>query len=237
MTFDLPRRLAAEALGTAWLLAVVVGSGIMAERLSSGNVGLALLANAVATGAALPVIILVAAPVSGAPFNPAVSLVMLLRREIAARDAGLYVLAQVAGGIAGVALAHAMFDHPALLEAGVKVRTGGAQWLAEGVATAGLLLTILGVRRSMPAAVPFAVGLYVTAAYWFTASTSFANPAVTLARGFTTSFAGIAPGDVPGFVAAQVAGALLAAGLWRWFEAAGTMPGGVANPGAGTATR
>ncbi|MBK1658037.1 aquaporin family protein [Paracraurococcus ruber] len=214
----LPRRLAAEALGTAWLLAVVVGSGIMAERLSGGSTGLALLANAVATGAALPVIILVFAPLSGAHLNPAVSLVMALRREIAARDAGLYMLAQAAGGILGVALAHAMFEHPALLEAGTRARTGGAQWLAEGVATAGLVLAILGVRRAMATAVPFAVGLYIVAAYWFTASTSFANPAVTLARGFTTSFAGIAPADVAGFALAQCAGALLAAGLWRWLE-------------------
>jgi len=221
---DLSRRLAAEALGTAWLLAIVVGSGIMGQRLSGGNDGIALLANAIATGAALPVLILVLGPISGAHFNPAVSLVMALRREITGRDAALYTLVQCLGGIAGVALAHAMFEHPALLEAGTRARTGGAQWLAEAVATAGLILAILGSLRARPAAVPFIVGLYITAAYWFTASTSFANPAVTLARAFTTSFADIAPADVAGFALAQLAGALLALGLWRWLAEAGPRP-------------
>lgn len=220
----LGRRLAAEALGTGWLLAVVVGSGIMAERLSGGNVGLALLANAVATGAALPVLIQVLGPVSGAHLNPAVTLVMAMRREIGGPVAAAYALAQTLGGVAGVALAHAMFAHPALLEAGVRARSGGPQWLAEAVATAGLILTILGTLRARPAAVPAMVGLYITAAYWFTASTSFANPAVTLARSLTTSFAGIAPADVPGFVLAQLAGALLAAAAWRWLAEAPPAP-------------
>jgi glycerol uptake facilitator-like aquaporin len=212
---SLNRRLAAEALGTCLLLAVVVGSGIMAQRLSGGNVGLALLANALATGCALPVLILAFGPLSGAHFNPAVSLVMALRGEIAGRAAMAYCLAQVGGGIAGVALAHAMFGLP-LLEIGTQARAGMGLWLAEAVATAGLIFTILGVPR---AATPYAVGLYITAAYWFTASTSFANPAVTLARGFTTSFAGIALGDVAAFALVQGAAAVAAAALWRWLAA------------------
>ena len=202
---SLARRLLAEALGTALLLAVVVGSGIMGETLSDGNAAIALLANSIATGAALYVLITLLAPISGAHFNPVVTAVFALRREIPWRDAAAYVAAQFASAIAGVVLAHAMFDLP-LLDIGTKVRSGGAQWTSEIVATAGLLLTIvLGVRHR-PAAVPALVGAYITAAYWFTASTSFANPAVTLARGLTTTFAGIRPGDVGGFVVAQLAG-------------------------------
>jgi glycerol uptake facilitator-like aquaporin len=209
----LPRRLVAEALGTALLLAVVVGSGIMAERLSAGNDGVALLANAIATGAALPVLILLFAPLSGAHFNPAVTLVLALRRELPPRHALLYVAAQAAGAVLGVALAHGMFGLPVLLW-GDKGRSGGGQWLAEALATATLVLVILGLRRSATAALPWAVGAWITAAYWFTASTSFANPAVTLARALTTSFAGIAPHDVPGFWMAQLVGAAAAAWLY-----------------------
>lgn len=218
---NLPRRLAAEALGTALLLATVVGSGIMAERLSGGSEGLALLANAIATGAMLPVLILVLAPISGAHMNPAVTLVMAWRGEMAGSAAAAYAAAQVVGAVAGVMLAHAMFAAP-LLEWGVKPRAGVGQWIAEGVATAGLVLTILGVRQARPEAVPWAVGLYITAAYWFTASTSFANPAVTLARALTTSFAGIAPADAPAFILVQLPAAVLAAMLWRWLAATST---------------
>ena len=212
---DLPRRLVAEALGTALLLATVVGSGIMAERLAGGNIAIALLANALATGAMLPVLILVLAPVSGAHLNPAVTLVFVLRREIAAHTGVCYAAAQAAGAVAGVVLAHAMFGLPPL-SAGVAARAGTGQWIAEAVATAGLVITILGVRHARPDAVPQAVGLYITAAYWFTASTSFANPAVTIARGLTPSFAGILPADVPAFVAVQLAAAPVAAVLWSW---------------------
>jgi glycerol uptake facilitator-like aquaporin len=212
---DLPRRLAAEALGTALLLATVVGSGIMAERLSGGNVAVALLANALATGAMLPVLIIALGPVSGAHLNPAVTLVFMFRREITARIGACYAAAQVAGAVAGVVLAHAMFGL-APLSPGVAIRSGTGVWIAEAVATAGLVIAILGVRRARPEAVPQAVGLYITAAYWFTASTSFANPAVTIARGLTPSFAGIQPADVPAFVAVQLAAAPLAAALWSW---------------------
>ncbi len=216
---DLPRRLVAEALATALLLATVVGSGIMAARLSGGNDGLALLANALATGAMLPVLILVFGPVSGALMNPAVAAVLVLRREMPGRVALAYAAAQLAGAVAGVAVAHAMFDLP-LVQAGSTARGGTGAWIAEGVATAMLLLTILGVRQARPGAVPYAVGLTITAAYWFTASTSFANPAVTIARALTDSFAGIAPGDVAGFIAAQMLGAIGAAMLWRWLAEA-----------------
>ncbi len=214
------RRLVGEALGTALLLATVVGSGIMAERLSGGNDGLALLANTLATGAVLPVLILIFAPVSGAHLNPVVTAVFALRRELPFAAAAAYCGAQVVGAVAGVILAHAMFDLPPL-HVGVKARAGVGQWVAEAVATGGLVLTVLGVRRAVAAAVPFAVGLWITAAYWFTASTSFANPAVTLARGFTATFAGIAPGDVPAFVAVQFAAALAGAAGWRWLVAEG----------------
>ncbi|MGN6516556.1 MAG: aquaporin [Rhizomicrobium sp.] len=215
---SLARRLAGEALGTALLLAAVVGSGIMAERLAGGNMALALLCNTAATGAALVVLISVFAPLSGAHLNPAVTLYFALRREIGWRDALLYVAAQIAFAIAGVWLAHAMFAVP-ILQASEKLRDGPSQWLSEFVATFGLLLTIAGCARK-PDTTPALVGLYISAAYWFTASTSFANPAVTIARSLTGSFAGIAPGSVPGFLAAQLAAAVLAGStLPRLFRA------------------
>ena len=204
------RPLAAEALGSAILLAAVVGSGIMAERLTH-DVALQLLCNTIATGTALFVLVLVFAPVSGAHFNPAVTMVSVLKRGIAPRAALGYLAAQVAGAIAGVLLAHAMFGAD-ILALGVKARSGFPQWLSEAVATFGLVLTIAGTAGRSREAVAGAVALYITAAYWFTASTSFANPAVTLARAFTPSFAGIAPLDVPAFMAAQLIGAVLA---WR----------------------
>lgn len=213
--FALSRRLAAEALGTAGLLAAVVGSGIMGETLAGGNVAIALLANAVATGAMLVVLILVLGPVSGAHFNPAVTFAFLLRREIALADAGLYVCVQVLGGILGVFAAHAMFDM-AIVQASATARTGAAQWFAEVVATFGLVATILGAVRFRPEAVAYAVGLYITAGYWFTASTSFANPAVTVARAMTDTFSGILPAHAPGFIAAQLVGAAAATGLFAW---------------------
>ena len=215
MTAPLDRRLAAEALGTGLLVATVVGSGIMAERLAGGNVALALLGNTIPTGAILVVLILALGSVSGAHFNPAVSLVMAITGSLRLRELGSYVVAQAVGGCLGVLAAHAMFDLP-LLQLGATARTGPAQWFAELVATFGLLLTILTIVRFRIEAIPYAVGLYITAAYWFTASTSFANPAVTLARGFTATFAGIAPANVAPFVVAQIAGALLAMGLAGW---------------------
>lgn len=215
---NLPRRLAAEGLGTALLLAIVVGSGIMGERLAGGNVAIALLANTIATGAGLVVLITVFGPVSGAHFNPAVTLSFALRGEIGRRAGLAYVAVQVAGGVAGVWTAHLMFAEP-LLQVSDKLRDGSAQALAEGVATFGLLLTILGGLRFRPEQLPLLVGLYVTAAYWFTASTSFANPAVTIARAFSNTFAGIAPSSAPVFIAAQFAGALTALALARWLFA------------------
>jgi glycerol uptake facilitator-like aquaporin len=212
------RQLAAEALGTALLVAAVVGSGIMADRLTD-DVALALLCNAVATGAALVVLITVFGPASGAQFNPVVTLVFALRGEIGAVLAAGYAAAQVAGGVAGTWLAHLMFGLP-VMQFSQTVRTGGGQWLAEAVAAFGLVLAILGTIRAR-GSVAAIVGLYIVAAYWFTASTSFANPAVTLARALTDTFAGIRPVDVPGFVAAQVAGALVAAGLAVWLLAEG----------------
>ena len=191
MNFDLPRRVASEFLGTAILVATVVGSGIMAETLTK-DVALALLGNTLATGAMLVVLITCLGPISGAHFNPVVSLVFLLKQELRLRDLSWYVLAQVGGGIIGTITAHAMFALP-LLDASLKVRTGGSQWFAEGVATFGLLLTILAGIRFDKGAVPWLVGLYITAAYWFTASTSFANPAVTIARTLSNTFAGIRP--------------------------------------------
>jgi glycerol uptake facilitator-like aquaporin len=193
MSFSLTKRLASEALGTGLLVATVVGSGIMAERLAGGNIAIALLGNTIPTGAILVVLILVFGPISGAHMNPAVSLVMAIRKDLAWRDLLPYAVAQIVGGCLGTIAAHGMFDLP-LIEFGVKARTGGAQWFAEGVATFGLLVTILGVLRTKVDAIPVAVGLYITAAYWFTASTSFANPAVTIARSLTTSFSGIAAG-------------------------------------------
>jgi glycerol uptake facilitator-like aquaporin len=202
-------RLGAEFLGTMLLVTAVVGSGIMAERLTQ-DVALALLANTIATAAILVVLITILGPVSGAHFNPAVSLVFAVRRALPLNVLGLYVGAQLLGGVAGTALAHLMFELLPLVP-GIKARTGASQWLAEGVATFSLVLAILGGVRYRPDAIPWLVGLVIASAYWFTASTSFANPAVTLARGFTETFSGIALGDVPAFVAAQVAGALIAA--------------------------
>jgi len=213
-SFDLPRRLAAEALGTGLLVATVVGSGIMAESLTK-DVALALLGNTLPTGAILVVLITILGPISGAHFNPAVTLVFALKRELRARDALFYIAAQVAGGIAGTMIAHAMFALP-LWEASVKIRTGDAQWLAEGVATFGLVVTILAGVRFERASVPWLVGLYITAAYWFTSSTSFANPAVAIARSMTNTFSGIRPADLPGFVAAEFCGALAALMLMSW---------------------
>jgi glycerol uptake facilitator-like aquaporin len=214
-TADLPRRAAAEALGTAFLLAAVVGSGIMAERLAGGNGAIALLCNTLPTGAMLTVLILMFGPLSGAHFNPAVSLAFSLRGELTWRDAAVYIPCQVAGGIIGVLAAHLMFDLP-LWQTSMTVRTGGGQWLAEFVATFGLLLTIFGCVAHVPAAVAYAVGLYITAAYWFTASTSFANPAVTLARSLSNTFAGIAPAGAPAFILAQLVGAAVAVVIARW---------------------
>jgi len=225
VTGDLARRATAEALGTALLLAAVVGSGIMAQRLAGGNVALALLCNTLATGAALTVLILIFAPLSGAHFNPVVSLAFAARRDLSWSDAALYIAAQVGGGIVGVWAAHLMFDLAAL-QLSQTIRTGPGQWLSEAVATFGLLLTIFGSLTSAPTSVPYAVGLYITAAYWFTASTSFANPAVTVARSLSDTFAGIAPADTPAFLISQMAGAVaaVAVGGWLWPKspAAGT---------------
>jgi glycerol uptake facilitator-like aquaporin len=221
---DLPRRLAAEALGTAFLVCTVVGSGIMAETLTA-DTALALLANTIPTGAILVVIITVFGPISGAHFNPAVSLAFALRGDLAAGEAPAYMAAQIAGGLVGALLAHAMFELP-LLQASQTARTGISQWLAEVVATFGLVAVILGGLRAQRAAVPWLVGLYITAAYWFTASTSFANPAVAVARGFTDTFSGIRPMDVPGFVLAQCVGAVLALAAIRWLFAALPAPRG-----------
>lgn len=209
------RRLVAEALGTAILVATVVGSGIMAEQLSGGNMAIALLGNTIATAAILVVLITILGPVSGAHFNPAVSLVFAARREMPWSDVAPYIIAQCLGGVAGTILAHLMFDLAPLV-VGIKGRSGPSQWLSEAVATFALVLTILGGVRHAKAAVPWLVGLVITAGYWFTASTSFANPAVTLARAFTTTFSGIALADAPGFIAAQLVGAAagaLVAGL------------------------
>jgi glycerol uptake facilitator-like aquaporin len=209
------RRLVAETLGTGLLLAVVVGSGIMGERLSGGNAALALLANALATGAALVVLIWVFGPISGAHFNPAVTLVAALRRDLSWRWALAYGLVQVAGAVLGVWVAHAMFGEP-VLQVSTKLRSGGAQAISETVATFGLVAAILATTRLRPDSTAPAVGLYIAAAYWFTASTSFANPAVTLARSLSDTFAGVAPASVPAFLLAQLVGALLAAGLFGW---------------------
>jgi glycerol uptake facilitator-like aquaporin len=215
---DLARRLAAEAVGTALLLATVIGSGIMAQRLAGGNIALALLGNTLPTGAILVVLILIFGPVSGAHFNPVVSMVFALRKELPWRDTIAYIALQVMGAFAGVWIAHLMFEL-SVWQLSSTLRTGAGQWLAEAVATFGLLLTILGCLRGAVTAVPYAVGLYITAAYWFTASTSFANPAVTVARAFSDTFAGIAPAHVLGFIVAQVFGALsaslFAGWLWR----------------------
>lgn len=209
------RRLAAEFIGTALLLAVVVGSGIMGERLARGNDAIALLANSLATGAGLTVLITIFAPVSGAHFNPVVSLAETWRGRLGLALAFAYVGCQVAGGLAGVAAAHLMFGEP-LFFPSTKMRAGGAQLWSEAVATFGLLLAIYGAMRHRPAWIPVLVGAYITAAYWFTASTSFANPAVTIARSLSDTFVGIRPADVPGFIAAQLAGGATATVAARW---------------------
>jgi len=209
------QRLVAEALGTAFLLATVVGSGIMAERLAGGNVAIALLGNTIPTGAILFVLITMLGPISGAHFNPAVTVAFLIRREIGAREAGLFIAVQIVGAIAGTLAAHAMFDLP-LLQLSEKVRIGPAQWWSEIVATFGLVVTILATLKARPSAIPMAVGLYITAAYWFTASTSFANPAVTIARSLTNTFSGIRPADMPAFMVAQLLGAVLAVAVCGW---------------------
>lgn len=209
------RATTAELIGTALLLAVVVGSGIMGERLAGGNAAIALLGNTIATGAGLVVLIQVFGPVSGAHFNPVVTLLFALRGETGRGTAALYVAAQVAGAVLGVWAAHAMFAEP-ILQVSAKLRSGPAQAFAEAVATFGLIGTILGTQRSRPEFNPAAVGLYIVAAYWFTASTSFANPAVTLARSLSDTFAGIAPTSVPGFILGQLAGMLAAAGFFAW---------------------
>lgn len=209
------RRLAAEALGSALLLAVVIGSGIMGERLAGGNVAIALLGNTIATGAGLVVLITIFGPISGAHFNPAVTLAFAMRREIGPGLALAYVAAQVVGAVLGVYGAHAMFAEP-ILQVSAKLRDGPAQAFSEFIATFGLLATILGAVRFRPDFTPVAVGLYITAAYWFTASTAFANPAVTLARTLSNTFAGIAPASAPAFIIAQLAGAVAAVGVFGW---------------------
>jgi len=214
-SFSLPRRLAAEFIGTAFLLATVVGSGIMGENLAGGNVALALLGNTIATGAILVVLILIFGPLSGAHFNPAVTLSFLLRKEITSGEALVYVGVQVAAAICGAMAAHIMFAEPVLMIS-TNARTGVGQWFAEFIATFGLVATILGCVRFRPDAVPYAVGLFITAGYWFTASTSFANPAVTIARTLTDTFSGIAPMDAPGFIAAQLLGAVAATLVFGW---------------------
>ncbi len=209
------RKLTAEWIGTFSLLATVVGSGIMAERLAGGNVAIALLGNTIPTGAILVVLIMVFGPISGAHLNPAVTLAFTIRREISAKDSALYVATQIFGGISGVLVAHIMFDNP-LIDPSTTVRTGIGQWVGEFVATFGLVGTILGCLKFRAEAIPYAVGLYITAAYWFTSSTSFANPAVTIARGFSDTFAGIQPVDVAAFVGVQLFAACLAAFFFKW---------------------
>jgi glycerol uptake facilitator-like aquaporin len=223
--FAFSQRLAAELLGTAWLLATVVGSGIMAQRLSGGNEAVALLGNTLATGASLLVLITLFGPVSGAHFNPAVSLAFLLRRDLEPRAAAAYVAVQLVGAVLGVYAAHAMFAEP-IFQVSTKLRDGPAQGFSEFVATFGLLMTIFGTLRFRPQATPAAVALYITAAYWFTASTSFANPAVTVARSLSDTFAGIAPHSAPLFIAAQLAAVPFAWGLGAWlFSGTSRAPG------------
>lgn len=211
----LARRIVSEGLGTAFLLAIVVGSGIMAERLAGGNVALALLANAVATGAGLIALILMFGTISGAHFNPVVTLSEAWQKNLPATEVMPYIGAQICGAFAGVAAAHIMFGDPVFF-ASQHVRTGGAQWWSEFVATFGLIAVIIGCSRSRPSVTPFAVAAYITSAYWFTSSTSFANPAVTLARSASDTFAGIRPGDAPGFIVAQLLGASAATLLFCW---------------------
>lgn len=217
-TQALHQRLGAEFIGTAILLATVIGSGIMGERLAGGNVAIALLGNTIPTGAILIVLITMLGPISGAHFNPAVTAVFAIKGEISSPEAFGYAVAQVLGGIVGVLAAHAMFDE-ALLQISTKVRTGPSQWFSEWVAAFGLVLTILLTLRANSAAVATSVGLYITAAYWFTASTSFANPAVTVARAFSNTFAGIRPQDVTPFIVAQLIGAVMAVYVCRWLLA------------------
>lgn len=227
MTYSLIQRIAAETLGTLILVATVVGSGIMAESLAGGNFALALLANTIATGAILYVLITALGPVSGAHFNPAVSAVFALRREIGWSVALAFTVAQIVGGVGGTLLAHAMFDQP-LIQFSAHARTGAAQWLSEAVATFALVFTIIGTLRARPDAVPISVALVIVAAYWFTASTSFANPAVTIARAWSDTFAGIAPWDAPAFIVSQLLGAMLAAavaaGIFGWHPTASEEP-------------
>lgn len=226
------QKYAAEFIGTAFLLATVVGSGIMAERLAGGNIAIALLGNTFPTGAILVVLITMFGPISGAHFNPAVTAVFALRREIGPADGISYIVFQILGGVAGVLAAHLMFDET-VLQLSQKIRTGGAQWFAESIATFGLVVTILATLRARASAVPMAVGLYITAAYWFTASTSFANPAVTLARSLSDTFAGIRLLDVPPFIIAQFIGALAAwmAGNWLLTEHAAHQTQSRTQPG------
>jgi glycerol uptake facilitator-like aquaporin len=209
------RALAAEGIGSFFLFATVIGSGIMAEKLAGGNVAVALLGNTMATAAMLFVLITMLGPISGAHFNPAVSLVMALRRELAWRDVLPYIFVQIGFGVLGAWAAHVMFEVP-ILQVSSHARTGIGQWTGEAIATFGLILTITGTARHRPQWIPASVALYITAAYWFTSSTSFANPAITIARSLTDSFSGIAPSDVPMFIVAQLAGALLAALVARW---------------------
>lgn len=212
---DLSRRLAAEAIGTAFLLATVVGSGIMGETLAGGNIAIALLGNTIPTGAILVVLILMLGPISGAHFNPAVTLAFLVQGKISVSDAIVYVAVQIVAAILGAWSAHLMFEEPVFMIS-EKIRTGGGQWVAEIIATFGLVATILACVRHRAEAVPYAVGLYITAAYWFTASTSFANPAVTIARTLTNTFSGIRPADAPLFIVCQIVGALLATFVFVW---------------------
>ena len=215
MTHTLLQKLGAEFIGTAGLLATVIGSGIMGETLAGANVAIALLGNTIATGAILVVLIWVFGPISGAHFNPAVTIAFLVKGEISARYAAIFIVVQVLGALVGMLVAHGMFDL-ALIQESTKVRTGIGQWFAEGVATFGLVATIFGCIRARPDAVAMAVGLYITAGYWFTASTSFANPAVTIARSFTDTFSGIQPANAPAFIGMQIVGAILAVLVLGW---------------------
>lgn len=219
--FDLSRRLVAEFLGTWLLVATVVGSGIMAENLAGGNVAVALLGNTIATGAMLVVLIAMLGPISGAHFNPAVSLVFTAAGELPAATFALYIMVQICGGIAGTVTAHLMFELP-VIQMSEHVRQGPSQFLSEVVATFGLVATILGCRRFRAEIIPVAVALYVVAGYWFTASTCFANPAVAIARSLTNTFSGIRPADAPWFILAELVGALVAAALFRWLFASKT---------------
>jgi glycerol uptake facilitator-like aquaporin len=211
------RKLFAEWLGTLFLLATVVGSGIMAERLSGGNVAIALLGNTIPTGAILVVLILIFGPISGAHFNPAVTLVFAIRKEISPSESIQYIVVQIIGGVLGVFIAHAMFDNP-LIDPSTTLRTGSGQWIGEFVATFGLVATILGCLKTRPEAIPYAVGLFITAGYWFTSSTSFANPAVTIARGLTNTFSGITPAHIPAFILVQLLAATVATITFGWLS-------------------